>query len=145
MIDSSTCIVKPWGHELVLRNTGTYVVKVLHINAGCRLSLQYHRFKHETLILGSGSVFVEVRTDGVVTMDPLLSPIVLPPLTIHRVVAIEESDVVEVSSCELDDVVRLADDYGRTESESSPEETVNARPSSARGIRPTNGPLDALL
>jgi mannose-6-phosphate isomerase-like protein (cupin superfamily) len=111
--DSPVRIDKPWGSELLLRNSGTYVVKVLFVNAGCRLSLQYHRVKRETLLAGCGEVAVEVHIDGKVMTHSMDTPVELPPGTVHRIVAIEDCEVVEVSSCELEDVVRLEDDYHR--------------------------------
>ncbi len=109
-------VEKPWGCELLLRRTGAYVVKVLCVRAGCRLSLQYHRVKRETLLLGSGRVVLEIHRNGHVTEYSLLEPVRVAQGTVHRLVAIEDSEVVEVSSTELDDVVRLEDDYDRVSS-----------------------------
>ena len=105
--------MKPWGSELLLRLTRDYAVKVLRIRAGCRLSLQYHQFKHETLQIGSGHAVLELLHDGHTERHTMEQPVDVPPGTIHRVVAIEDCEIVEVSSTELDDVVRLEDDYGR--------------------------------
>lgn len=116
MADSSPVWTqKPWGGEWLLRRTDTYAVKVLHLRQGCRTSLQYHRVKRETLMPGSGEVRLELHRDGEVEMKPLLGPRELLPGTIHRLVAATDADVVEVSGVELDDVVRLEDDYGRVE------------------------------
>jgi mannose-6-phosphate isomerase len=113
--DVATWTPKPWGGELLLRRTDTYVVKVLHLHAGCRTSLQYHRVKRETMHLGSGRAFLELHRDGFVEEDSLAMPVEILPGTVHRLVALEECEVVEVSTTELDDVVRVADDYGRVD------------------------------
>jgi mannose-6-phosphate isomerase-like protein (cupin superfamily) len=104
---------KPWGRELLLRRTPTYVVKILCVRAGCRLSLQYHEVKRETLLLGSGSALLEIHRAGEVIQHSLDEAVEVAPGTAHRVVALEDSEIVEVSTTELDDVVRLEDDYGR--------------------------------
>ena len=104
---------KPWGRELLLRSTDTYVVKVLCVRAGCRLSLQYHTLKRETLLLGSGNALLEIHLGGEVIQHSLDEAVDVAPGTAHRLVALEDSEIVEVSTTELDDVVRLEDDYGR--------------------------------
>ena len=106
---------KPWGGELLMRLTGAYAVKILHLNAGCRTSLQYHRVKRETLLPGSGQAVVEIHRDGRVESGTLEAPVTLLPGTVHRLTAIHDADIVEVSSIELDDVVRVEDDYGRSQ------------------------------
>ena len=106
---------KPWGGEWLLRCTETYAVKTLHLRSGCRTSLQYHRVKRETLLPGSGDAVLEIHRDGEVEERPLSVPVELPPGTVHRIVAACDCDVVEVSTTELDDVVRLEDDYGRVD------------------------------
>ncbi len=106
---------KPWGGETLLRRTDTYVVKVLHLNSGCRTSLQYHRAKHETMFPASGNVALETHCNGIVTTHALIQAEAVAPGTIHRLVALSDAEVVEVSSPELDDVVRLEDDYGRVD------------------------------
>jgi len=106
-------IEKPWGREIILRQTADYVVKTLCVNAGCRLSLQYHRVKSEAMQLGSGRAFLEIHEDGIVTEHDLRQSVEILPGTVHRLVAIDDCEVVEVSTPELDDVVRLEDDYKR--------------------------------
>lgn len=109
-------IDKPWGHELVWAQTDRYVGKILHVRAGERLSLQYHEQKDETLMLLSGKVMLEHFAAGeAMTQSELVvrAPFHVPPGLRHRMIAVEDSDVVEVSSPELDDVVRLEDKYGR--------------------------------
>jgi len=109
-------IAKPWGYELIWARTDRYVGKILHINKGESLSLQYHEVKDETLCLLSGALQLEVG-DSEGTMESLrLTPgesIHLPPGRRHQLIALEDSDVLEASTPELDDVVRLADRYGR--------------------------------
>jgi mannose-6-phosphate isomerase-like protein (cupin superfamily) len=106
---------KPWGHEIIWAETDRYVGKVLHINAGHRLSRQYHVRKEETFLVQSGRMDLEVGpADGVkvVSMGPGDSFHCLPG-TIHRMIAVTDTDIVEVSTNDLDDVVRLEDVYGR--------------------------------
>ena len=114
---SVTKVDKPWGHELHWAKTDRYVGKVLHVKAGHALSLQYHNVKDETIFLWRGKLLFELQPQG----QPLERREMLPgesvhitPHTIHRMTAIEDSDIFEVSTPELDDVVRLEDRYGRT-------------------------------
>ena len=107
---------KPWGYELIWAEAKTYVGKVLHINRGERLSLQYHEVKEETLLLWQGHMHLEHFAVG---EEPKLLDMrigdafhVTPGLR-HRMIAIEDCDVFEVSTPHLDDVVRLEDRYGR--------------------------------
>jgi mannose-6-phosphate isomerase len=108
-------VEKPWGYELHWAKTDRYVGKVIHINAGHALSLQYHNRKDETIFLWSGKLLFEMQNG-----EQLVKHEVLPgasfhvkPGTVHRMTAIEDCDVFEVSTPELDDVVRLEDRYGR--------------------------------
>jgi hypothetical protein len=107
---------KPWGHELWWSVTDLYAGKILHIEAGHRLSLQYHRTKDESCYLVSGRIRlvkgVTVAELETVELEPGASWRNLP-LEIHTIEAIEASDVFEVSTPQMDDVVRLLDDYGR--------------------------------
>ena len=107
---------KPWGHEEIWAQTEAYVGKVLVVRAGARLSLQYHRRKEETLYVASGRVRVEVGAAPDALEPRILGPggiLHLPPGTLHRIEALEEARIFEVSTPELEDVVRLSDDYGR--------------------------------
>jgi quercetin dioxygenase-like cupin family protein len=106
---------KPWGHELVWAETARYVGKVLHIRAGHRLSRQYHRVKDETLLVQSGEMDLEIGpVDAVETRRMKAGDVFhCVPGTIHRMIAVTDVDVLEVSTPELDDVVRLEDAYGR--------------------------------
>lgn len=110
-------IAKPWGHELIWAKTDTYVGKILHINAGESLSLQYHRVKDETIMVLTGSMqfesYLEGETPQVIVLGPN-QPVHIVPGMRHRMVALVDTDVLEVSTTELSDVVRLDDRYGRT-------------------------------
>jgi mannose-6-phosphate isomerase-like protein (cupin superfamily) len=109
-------IDKPWGHELVWAETDRYVGKILHVRAGESLSLQYHVKKDETVMVLAGRMrfehYAEGETPRVVELGPR-EPFHITPGTRHRMTAIEDTDIVEVSTTELDDVVRLEDRYGR--------------------------------
>jgi mannose-6-phosphate isomerase len=107
---------KPWGHELLWAQGARYAAKILHIEAGCRLSLQYHRAKEESLLLLRGRMRVELESgDGTLVGHEALSGQVfhIPSGRKHRLSALETCDVLEVSTPELDDTVRLQDDFGR--------------------------------
>ena len=109
-------IDKPWGHELIWAKTDRYVGKILHVRAGEALSLQYHRIKDETIMVLSGRMKLEFFAEGeeprVCELEPR-KPFHVTPGLRHRMIAIEDTDVLEVSTPELDDVVRLEDRYGR--------------------------------
>ena len=109
-------IDKPWGHEFVWAETDRYVGKILHVKAGTRLSLQYHRVKDETMLLQSGEVELLLEDeDGEMVLHRMQAgvSIHIPPGRKHRLTALTDCDVIEVSTPELDDVVRLQDDHGR--------------------------------
>lgn len=110
-----TRVEKPWGYELIWARTPKYVGKVLHINAGHRLSLQFHRVKDETIHVQSGRMRFVVEEQGAM-VERVLGPgesYRITPLTKHRMIAETDCDVLEASTPELDDVVRLEDSYGR--------------------------------
>lgn len=107
---------KPWGHELVWALTDSYAGKTLFVRAGESLSLQYHRTKEETLHLLSGRVRLEVGPSEKELRVVELSvgeSIHLPPGTVHRLEALDDVRILEVSTPHLEDVVRLEDRYGR--------------------------------
>lgn len=111
-------VEKPWGHEVIWAKTDHYVGKILHIRRGQRLSYQYHRRKDETILLIQGRLELTVHAEGEAPENRHLSPgesVHIPPRIRHRMRAIEDCDVVEVSTPELDDVVRIQDDYGRAD------------------------------
>jgi mannose-6-phosphate isomerase-like protein (cupin superfamily) len=113
---STKTVDKPWGNELIWAVTDRYVGKILHIKKGHSLSLQYHNKKDETVMVLSGKMeFVQYR-EGEAPQSTVLEPrqpFHVTPLLRHRMIALEDTDVVEVSTTELDDVVRLEDAYGR--------------------------------
>lgn len=107
---------KPWGYELKWAHTEHYVGKILHINKGHRLSLQYHNEKVETMFVQSGKIqFIYGVLGEKMNVVELTSGQVfhVPAKGVHRVYALEDSDVFEVSTPQLQDIVRLTDDYKR--------------------------------
>ena len=109
-------IEKPWGHEIVWAKTDRYVGKILHLRRGEALSYQYHRVKEETIRLLDGRMRFEFAAPGAERSERILEPgdvVHIAPGTRHRMEAIEDCNVLEVSTPELDDVVRLEDRYGR--------------------------------
>lgn len=111
-------VVKPWGSEELLASTDRYALKFIRVQKGLRPSLQFHRRKSESLLLLSGKLQVEMgENKDELTADEILPGECLdvPRGRVHRVSALEDSVIIEVSTPELDDVVRIEDDYGRTE------------------------------
>jgi mannose-6-phosphate isomerase-like protein (cupin superfamily) len=108
---------KPWGYELIFAQAETYVGKILFVKAGESLSLQFHREKDESWLIQSGRAKLELGSAG----DAMLNQEVVAagacfrfrPGTVHRVTALEDTTIIEVSTTELDDIVRLEDRYGR--------------------------------
>lgn len=110
-------VPKPWGHETIWAHTDRYVGKILHITAGHALSVQYHERKDETVHLLIGEMKYWVQLPGEKELrDQLLvagQSFRITPGTIHYMEAVTDCDVLEASTPELDDVVRLKDRYGR--------------------------------
>jgi mannose-6-phosphate isomerase len=108
-------VPKPWGHEIIWAHTDRYVGKILHINAGHALSVQYHERKDETVHLLAGELIYWVQQDGEMRDMKLRAgeSFRITPGTIHYMEAVTDVDVLEASTPELDDVVRLRDRYGR--------------------------------
>src|ERR1051326_5760035 len=104
-------VEKPWGYELRWAITDRYLGKVLHVNRGEALSLQYHERKDETIMLMSGALDLEL--DGAVHRLTPGETAHITPGTRPRMTAVEDCDIFEVSTPEIDDVVRLEDRYGR--------------------------------
>jgi mannose-6-phosphate isomerase len=107
---------KPWGNELIWALTDRYCGKIITINTGSRLSLQYHERKDEWLFVTSGRLLLELENDAGDLVSRELGPgegAHVPVLRRHRYTGLERVELVEVSSPEIDDVVRLQDDYGR--------------------------------
>ncbi len=109
-------IEKPWGYEIVWAHTGRYVGKILHINAGHALSYQFHRVKDETIYVLSGTLVLHWSPDDSPPRVDELGPgsvFRIVPGTRHRFEARADVELLEASTPELDDVVRLEDHYGR--------------------------------
>lgn len=109
-------VKKPWGEEWWLAHTDRYAGKVLVLNKGKRFSLQYHEVKHETQFLSQGKIKMEIGPSVEDLEVRILEPgavTMIPPGTYHRIEALETAHIFEVSTPELDDVVRVEDDFGR--------------------------------
>jgi mannose-6-phosphate isomerase-like protein (cupin superfamily) len=111
-----TFVKKPWGWENRFAITEKYLGKVIHINPGEMLSLQYHEHKDETIYIVKGSMDLQLEAgDGsmqTLRLTPGMSRRILPGRK-HRMIGVEDCEFFEVSSPEIDDVVRLEDKYGR--------------------------------
>lgn len=110
-------VEKPWGWELIWAHADDYVGKVLFVKAGHSLSLQFHKQKDESWYVQEGRAQLEMGALGdAVTESEVVGPgsaFRMPPGTVHRVTALEDTLILEVSTPQLDDVVRLEDEYGR--------------------------------
>jgi len=110
-------IDKPWGWELIWADTDLYVGKILFVRAGHSLSLQFHNEKDESWYVESGRAKLELGEAGQGILDTEVigagACFHYRPGTVHRVTAIEDTTILEVSTPHLDDVVRLEDEYGR--------------------------------
>ena len=110
-------VEKPWGYELIWAHAEQYVGKILFVRAGQALSLQFHKVKDESWYVQDGRAELEIGAAGVATpASEVVGPgaaFRLRPGTVHRVRALEDTTLLEVSTPHLDDVVRLEDRYGR--------------------------------
>lgn len=109
-------VKKPWGHEEIFAETDHYAGKLLIVNSGETLSLQYHEKKEETLRILEGQIIFETGMDPEALDSVELGPgdvFHIPPGLIHRMEAVTDCTLLEVSTAHLDDVVRLSDRYGR--------------------------------
>ena len=108
---------KPWGYELLFALTPKYAGKVIFVKKGHRLSLQYHEKKDETLYIYEGKASLDIEEDGRMVSKEVCAgeSIAVPPFTKHRLKAIEDTTFLEASTPELEDVVRVEDDYGRAQ------------------------------
>jgi mannose-6-phosphate isomerase len=110
-------VEKPWGYELIWALSDLYAGKVLFVKAGHSLSLQFHREKDESWFVQEGRAEIQAGEPGnAVLASEIVGPgtaLHYPPGTVHRITALEDTYVLEVSTPHLDDVVRLDDDYGR--------------------------------
>jgi mannose-6-phosphate isomerase-like protein (cupin superfamily) len=108
---------KPWGWELIWAETEHYAGKLLFVKAGESLSLQFHREKHESWFVQSGRAKLELSDAGAAALNEevIAAPAYFrfEPGTVHRITAIEDTTIIEVSTPQLEDVVRLEDRYGR--------------------------------
>jgi len=110
-------VEKPWGHELIWALTDVYCGKVLFVKAGAALSLQFHNEKDESWLVQAGRAKLELGDAGQRLLhEEVIGPgaaFRYRPGTVHRVTAIEDTTIIEVSTPQLDDIVRLEDLYGR--------------------------------
>jgi mannose-6-phosphate isomerase-like protein (cupin superfamily) len=106
---------KPWGYELVWARTDRYAGKILHVKAGHVLSLQFHHRKDETMHVLAGELILRTREGEDLVARPFRAgeSVHIPPTLVHQIEAVVDSDVLEASTAELDDLVRLQDRYGR--------------------------------
>ncbi len=112
----SKFVNKPWGSELIWTHTDRYVGKLITIHAGQRLSLQFHHHKDESIYVVEGTLNLHLENDSGDVEQIKMGPgefARVEPGKIHRFEAITDTKIIEVSTPELDDVVRLEDDYGR--------------------------------
>lgn len=112
-------VEKPWGYELIWAQTQNYVAKILFVKAGHSLSLQFHRKKEETMFIESGTCQIETGPDEHNLHSSSYSHggvFHVPPGKLHRIHATTDCRIFEVSTPHLDDVVRIQDKYGRTQS-----------------------------
>ena len=112
-----THVPKPWGYEIIWAHTDHYVGKILHVNAGEALSVQYHEQKDETVYLLSGEMIYRVKLPGSPEIQDMKlkqgESFRIAPRTVHYIQAVTDCDVLEASTPHLTDVVRLEDRYGR--------------------------------
>ncbi len=110
-------VPKPWGYEIIWANTDAYAGKIIHINAGEALSVQYHNRKDETVHLLSGEIRYWVKLPGEADLQDMRlragESFRVAPGTVHYMQAVTDCEVLEASTAHLDDVVRLKDRYGR--------------------------------
>ncbi len=134
-----TRVEKPWGWELWWAHTDRYVGKILHINRGAALSYQFHRKKDETIYILHGELALELAPGGGRVRRRRMRPgdaLHIRPGDHHRMTAVTTCDVLEASTPEVDDVVRLEDRYGRVAAPAAPRATPRpARPRRAIGAR----------
>jgi len=111
---------KPWGYELIWAETDLYVGKILHVSAGEALSVQMHRVKDETLHLLNGEIRLFAGPSPTELVDVRMAQgesYRVLPVTVHKIEAITDADILEASTPHLEDVVRLQDRYGRVKKE----------------------------
>lgn len=109
-------ILKPWGWEEILEKNNEYVVKKIFIRKGHRCSKQYHEYKKETIMVLVGSLIIEFGNNDYSNILHMLEHLTISPKVVHRMVGKTDCTFLECSTPQLDDVVRLEDDYGRNKS-----------------------------
>lgn len=116
MSDVPYRVEKPWGHELIWARTDRYVGKILHVKAGHVLSCQYHNKKDETMHVLRGELILRTGTSQHLDERPFRAgdSVHIPAGLVHQIEAVVDTDVLEASTPELDDLVRLSDRYGRS-------------------------------
>jgi mannose-6-phosphate isomerase-like protein (cupin superfamily) len=115
MTDLPYRVEKPWGHELIWARTDRYVGKILHIEPGHVLSLQYHNKKDESIYVLTGEIILRIQQGDTLIERPISQGAAfhIEPKVIHQFEAVVPTDLLEASTPEIDDVVRLKDRYGR--------------------------------
>jgi mannose-6-phosphate isomerase len=116
LLEQPRRVEKPWGYELIWAETDQYVGKILHVNAGEALSLQYHEVKDEVIFLLTGNMLFQAGLSADALVDYHMTAgerFHVATGTVHRMVAETDCDILEASTPHLDDVVRLEDRYGR--------------------------------
>ena len=116
MPDAPYRVDKPWGHELIWARTDRYVGKILHVKAGHVLSCQYHHVKDETMHVLQGELILRIGSAEQLEERPFRpgESVRIKPGVVHQIEAVIDTDVLEASTPELDDLVRLSDRYGRS-------------------------------
>ena len=115
MSDLPYRVEKPWGYEIIWAKTDRYLGKILHIEPGHVLSLQYHNRKDETIYVLEGEIILRLKQGETLIERPLRQgeSFHIQPKMIHQFEAVVKTDLLEASTAEIDDVVRLSDRYGR--------------------------------
>jgi quercetin dioxygenase-like cupin family protein len=115
MSDLPTRVPKPWGYEVIWAHTDRYVGKILHVEAGQLLSLQYHNKKDESIYVLKGEIILRIQQDNTLIERRVGEgeAFHIRPRVVHQFEAVTTADLLEASTPELDDVVRLKDKYGR--------------------------------
>jgi mannose-6-phosphate isomerase len=112
-----TRVDKPWGHELIWALSDAYCAKIIFVKAGESLSLQFHREKDESWLVHAGKARIDMAAPGEKVPNSEIvgagAAFRILPGTVHRVTAVEDTTILEVSTPQLEDVVRLEDRYGR--------------------------------
>ncbi len=119
IVQPARVVTKPWGSELWVAVTEQYALKLITLHAGQRSSLQYHRKKHEHIYIDAGRVKAEfIGDDGQLVTEICEAGTIIEnkPGELHRIEALEDTRLIEVQTPHLDDLVRVEDDYRRSDS-----------------------------